>query len=68
MIKGIPEKYYFCFIDYTKAFDLWITTNCGKVLEIGITDHITFLLRNLYEGQETTGHGTKDWFRIGKGI
>ena len=60
-----------CFIDYTKAFE-WITTNCGKFLkEMGIPDHLTCLLRNLYAGQETTvrtSHGTTDWFQIGKGL
>ena len=62
---------YFCFIDYTKAF-VWITTKCGKFLkEMGIPDHLTYLLRNLYAGQEATVrtlHGTNDWFKIGKGI
>ena len=51
-----------CFTDYTKAF-VWITTNCGKFLEMGIPDHLTCLLRNLYAGQEATvrtGHGTTD--------
>ena len=46
-------------------------TNCGKFLEMGIPDHLTCLLRNLYTGQEatvTTGHGTTDWFQIGKGV
>ena len=51
---------------------VWITTNCGKVLkELGIPDDLTFLLRNLYIGQEATvraGHGTTDWFKIGKGV
>ena len=50
---------------------MWITTNCGKFLEIGIPDHLTCLLRNLYAGQEAkvrTGHGTTDWFQIGKGV
>ena len=51
---------------------MWITTNCGKILkEVGIPGHLTCLLRNLYAGQEatvTTGHGTKDWFQIGKGV
>ena len=53
-------------------FTVWITTNCGKFLkEKGIPDHLTYLLRNLYVGQEATvrtGHGTTDWFQIGKGI
>ena len=54
-----------------KPLTVWITTNCGKFLEIGIPDHLTYLLRNLYAGQEATartGHGTTDWFQIGKGV
>ena len=51
---------------------MWITTKCGKFLkEMGISDHLTCLLRNLYAGQEATvrtGHGTTDWFQIGKGV
>ena len=50
---------------------VWITINCGKFLERGIPDHLTCLLRNLYAGQEATvraGHGTTDWFQIGKGV
>ena len=50
---------------------VWITTNCRKFLEMGMPDHITCLLRNLYAGQEATvrtGHETTDWFQIGKGI
>ena len=53
-----------------KPLTVWITTNCGKLLEMGIPDHLTCLLRNLYAGQEATvrtGHGTTDWFKIGKG-
>ena len=52
-----------------KPLTVWITTNCGKFL--GISDHLTCLLRNLYVGQEgtvRTGHGTMDWFQIGKGV
>ena len=48
---------------------MWITTNCGKFLEMGITDHFTYLLINLYTGQEATvrtRHGTTEWFKIGK--
>ena len=48
---------------------VWISTNCGKFLEMRITDHLNCLLRNLYAGQEATvrtGHGTMDWFQIGK--
>ena len=55
-----------------KPLTLWITTNCGKILqELGITDHLTCLPRNLYAGQEATvrtGHGTTDWFQIRKGV
>ena len=54
----------------TKAF-VWITTNCGKLKQMGIPDHLTCLLRNLYAGQKVTvrtGHGTTDWFQIGKGV
>ena len=52
-----------------KLLTVWITTNCGKFLEIGMLDHLTCLQRNLYAGQEAavrTGHGTMDWFQIGK--
>ena len=62
---------YFCFIDYTKAFDCMAPNKLRKILkEMGIPDHLTCILRNLYAGQETTvrnGHETKDWFKIGKG-
>ena len=63
--REFQKNIYFCFIDYAKAFSLtvWITINCGK--------HLTCLLRNLYAGQEATvrtGHGTTDWFQIGKGV
>ena len=54
----------------SKPLTVWITTNCGKFLEMGILDHLACLLRNLYAGQEATvrtGHGTTDWFQIGKG-
>ena len=50
---------------------VWITINCGKFLEMGIPDHLTCLVRNLYVGQEATvriGHGTTDWFQVGKGV
>ena len=46
---------------------MWITAN-WKILKVGIPDHLTSLLRNLYAGQEATGHGTTDWFQIGKGL
>ena len=54
-----------------KPLTVWIITNCGKFLEMGIPDHLTCLLINLYAGHEATirtGHGTTDWFQIGKGI
>ena len=55
-----------------KLLTVWIKTNCGKFLkEIGISDHLTCLMRNLFAGQEATvrtGHGTADWFQIGKGV
>ena len=61
-----------CFIDYAKAFDCVDHNKLWKILrEMGIPDHLTCLLRNLYEGQEATvrtGHGTTDWFPIGKGV
>ena len=63
---------YFCFIDYAKAFDCVDHNKLWKILtEMGIPDHLTCLLRNLYVGQEATvrtGHGTTDWFQIGKGV
>ena len=67
------QKYiYFCFIDYAKAFDCVDHKKLWKILkEMGIPDHLTCLLRNLYAGQEATvrnGHGTTDWFQIGKGV
>ena len=63
---------YFCFIDYAKAFDCVDRNKLWKILkEIGIPDHLICLLRNMHAGQEatvTTGHGTTDWFQIGKGV
>ena len=62
---------YFCFIDYAKAFDCVDHTNWKILKEMGIPDHLTCLLRNLYAGQEATvrtGHGTMDWFQIRKGV
>ena len=64
------ENIYFCFIDYAKAFDCVNHKKVWKILkEMGIPDNLTCLLRNLYAGQEATvrtGHGTVDWFKIGK--
>ena len=62
----------FCFIDYAKAFDCVDHSKLWKILKgMGIPDHLTCLLRKLYAGQEATvrtGHGTTDWFQIGKGV
>ena len=71
-IKRAPENIYFCFIDYAKPFDCVDHNKLWKIpQEMGIPQHLTFLLRNLYAGQEATvrtGHGTIDWFQIGKGL
>ena len=70
--REIQENIYFCFIDYAKAFDCVDHHKLWKILkEMGIPDHLTCLLRNLYTGQEATvrtGHGTTDWFQIGKKV
>ena len=70
--KRVSVKLYFWFIDYARVFDCVDHKKPWKILrEIGIPDHLTCLLRNLYTGQEptvTTGHGTRDWFQIGKGV
>ena len=70
--KEFQKNIYFCFIDYTKAFDYVDHNKLWKILqEMGIPDHLTCLLRNLYAGEVTTvrtGHGTTDWFQIGKGV
>ena len=70
--KQESSNIYFCFIDYVKAFDCVDHKKLWKILkEMGIPDHLTSLLRNLYAGQEATvrtGHGTTDWFLIGKGV
>ena len=66
------KNIHFCFIDYAKVFDCADHNKLWKILqEVGIPDHLTCLLRNLYAGQEvtvSTGHGTTDWFQIGKGV
>ena len=70
--REFQKNIYFCFIDYAKAFDYVDHNTLWKILkEMGIPDHLTCLLRNLYAGQEATvrtGHGTTDWFQIGNGI
>ena len=70
--KEFPKNIYFCFIDYAKAFDCVDHNKLWEILKvIGIPDHLTCLLRSLYASQEAsviTGHGTIDWFQIGKGV
>ena len=70
--RELQKNIYFCFIDYTKAFDCVVHNKLWKILkERGIQDHLTCLLRNLYADQDATvrtGHGTMDWFQIGKGV
>ena len=70
--REFQKNIYFCFIDYAKAFDHVDQNKLWKILkETGIPDHLTCLLINLYAGQEATvrtGHGTTDWFQIGKGV
>ena len=70
--REFQKNIYFCFIDYAKAFDCVGHNKLWKILkEMGIPDHLTCLLRNLYAGQEATvrtGHGTTDWLQIKKGV
>ena len=70
--REFQKSIYFCFIDYAKALDCVTHNKLWKILkEMGIPDHLTCLLRNLYVGQEATvrtRHGTKDWFQIGKEV
>ena len=70
--REFQKNIYFCFIDFVKAFDYVDHNKLRKILkEMGIPDHLTCFLRNLYAGQETTvrtGQGTTDWFQIGKGV
>ena len=70
--REFQKNVYFCFIDHAKAFDCVDHSKVCKILqEMEIPEHLTFLLRNLYVGQESpvrTGHGTTDWFQIGKGV
>ena len=70
--REFQKNIYFCFIDYAKAFDCVDHSKLWKILkEMGIPEHLICLLRNLYAGQEATvrtGHGTTNWFQIGKGV
>ena len=70
--REFQKKFYSCFTDYTKVADYVDHNKLWKILrEMGISDHLTCLLRNLYAGQEATvrtGQGTTDWFQIGKGV
>ena len=70
--KEFQKNIYFCFTDYIKTFDSVDHNKLWKILkEMGISDHFTYLLRNLYAGQGATvrtGHGTTDWLQIGKGV
>ena len=70
--REFQKNIYFCFIDYANAFDCVDHHKLWKILkDMGIPDHLTCLWRNLYAGQEATvrtGHGTTDWFQIGKGV
>ena len=70
--REFQKNIYFCFIDYAKALNCVDHNKLWKILqEMRIPDHLTCLLRNLYAGQEATvrtGHGTIDWFQIGKGV
>ena len=70
--REFQKNIYFCFIDYAKAFDCVDRNKLWEIMkEMGIPDHLTCLLRNLYASQEATvrtGHGTTDWFQIGKGV
>ena len=70
--QEFQKNIYFCSIDYAEAFDCVDHNKLWKILkEMGIPDHLTCFLRNLYAGQEATvrtGHGTTDWFQIGRGV
>ena len=70
--REFQKNIYLCFIDYAKSFDNMDHTNLWKILKgMRVPDHLTCLLRILYAGQEATvrtGHGTYDWFKIGKGV
>ena len=71
-LREFQKNIYFCFFDYAKAFDCADNHKLLRIIkEMGIPDHLTCLLRNLYAGKEATvrtGHGTMNWFKIGKGV
>ena len=70
--QEFQKNIYFCIANFAKAFDCVDHNKLWKILkEMGLSDHLTCLLKNMYAGQETTvriGHGTTDWFQIGKGV
>ena len=70
--REFQKDIYFCFIGYAKSFDCVDQIKLWKILkDMGVADHLTYLLRNLYAGEEATvrsGHGTMNWFQIGKGV
>ena len=69
--REFPKTFTSASLTTLNPLTVWITTNCGKFLEMGILDHLTCLLRNLYVGQEATvrsGHGTTGWYKIRKGV
>ena len=69
--REFQKNIYFCFNDHVKLFDFVDHDKLWKIQEMGTPDHLICLLRNLYAGQEatvSTGHGTRDWFQIGKGV
>ena len=70
--RDFQKNIYFCFIDYAKAFECVDQNKVWEILkEMGIPDYMTYVLRNLYAGQEATvrtGHGTTDWFQYMKGV
>ena len=69
--RKFQRNIYFCLLTMPKLLTVWITINCEILKDMGVQDHLTCLLRNLYAGQEPTvrtGHETTDWFQIGKGV
>ena len=69
--REFQKNIYFCLLTMPKPLTVWITINWKILQEMGIPDHLICLLRNLYASQEATvraGHGTTDWFQIGKGV